>query len=180
MERAPLVWQACWLPPFGDCGSVASGPYRRAATLETDQAKKGADSKFPGRQPKEKATQLPQEGEFSKQRGYHQRRKGRGPENPAAQEVDVVAAPLASTWLLRQLLGCGQELLELSLCSAPQLSSLRQTCLFGGVSFKSAYARFVSLISNENAAEFITYHETVSTATALCAVGYVTAHVCLV
>ena len=37
-------------------------------------------------------------------------------------------------------------------------------CLLGGVSFKSAYARFVSLLSNEDAAEFITYHQTVSTA----------------
>ena len=31
-----------------------------------------------------------------------------------------VAAPLVSTWLLWQLLGCLQELLELSLCSASQ------------------------------------------------------------
>ena len=60
--------------------------------------------------------------------------------NPAAQEVKGVAAPLASTWLLRQLLGCGQELLELSLCSAPHFA-----CLLGGVSFKSACARFVLL-----------------------------------
>ena len=93
-------------------------------------------------------------------------RKGGGPRDPAAQEVKGVAAQLASTWLLRQLLGCEQELLELSLCSAPQLAVVTPSvaCLLGGVSFKSAYGRFVSLISNEDAAEFITYHQTVSAA----------------
>ena len=30
--------------------------------------------------------------------------KGGGPKNPAVQELKGVAAPLASTWLLRQLL----------------------------------------------------------------------------
>ena len=43
---------------------------------------KGSDSKLPGWQPKEKATQLPQEGELSKQRGWHQCTKGRGPKDP--------------------------------------------------------------------------------------------------
>ena len=92
--------------------------------------------------------------------------RGRGPKDPAAQEVKGVATPLASTRLLRQLLGCGQKLLELSLCSARSSPSWEGPAaivppsvagLFGGVSLRSAYARFFSLISNENAAEFVAY-----------------------
>ena len=53
--------------------------------------KKGVDSKLPGWQPKENASQLPQEGELSKQRGWHQCTKGRGPESGAVGFYLVVA-----------------------------------------------------------------------------------------
>ena len=72
--------------------------------------------------------------------------KREGAKNPAAQEVKGVASPLASTWLLRQLPGCGQELLELSLCSAPQLSSLRQWHAYWVV-FPSSRRTIVSFLS---------------------------------
>ena len=89
-----------------------------------------ADSKLPGWQPKEKAAQLPQEGELSKQRGWHQCTKGSWPKNPAAQEVKGVAAPLASTWLLRQLLGCEQFSCVLRVCtSSGKLLNLRTLTL---------------------------------------------------
>ena len=46
---APLVGQARWLPPSGDCGSVATCPVqwrtvRKGGDPRTDQATKGADS----------------------------------------------------------------------------------------------------------------------------------------
>ena len=81
----------------------------------TDQAKKGADSKLPGWQPNETATQLPQEGELSKQRGWHQRTKGRGPKKWMASR---------RRWLL---LGCCGNCWDASsssrACRAPQLMS---------------------------------------------------------
>ena len=118
---------------------------KRAATQEPTRRQKGAHSKLPGWQPKEKATQLPQEGELSKQRGWHQCTKGREPKDPTAQEVKGVAAQLASTWLLRQLLGCEQVLLELSLCSAPQL---RQWHAYWVV-FPSSRHTLVSFLSSQ-------------------------------
>ena len=62
-------------------------------------------------------------------------------QNPAAQEVKGVAAPLASTRLLRQLLGCGQKLLELSLCSASSSPSWNWWCFLqvGVCSFRFSH-----------------------------------------
>ena len=93
---------------------------------KTDQAQRGLTPNSRAGNPKRTRPNC-RKNENS-QRGWHQSKKGRGPKNSAAKKKKVkgVAAPLASTWLSRQLLGCEQELLELSLCSAPQLSSLRQ------------------------------------------------------
>ena len=80
--------------------------------------------------------------------------------------IAFLRVPHSLVVALRRLPTCGQKLLELSLCSACSSPSWEGpapivppsvTCLLGGVSFKSAYAHFVSLISNENAAEFITH-----------------------
>ena len=66
---------------------------------KTDQVTQGADSQLPGWQPKENASQLPQQGVLLNQRGLqHTKRdggpkiplcKGKGPENPG------VVAPFA-------------------------------------------------------------------------------------
>ena len=83
---APSVWQARWLPPSGDCGSVASCHLTVADRVKgggpkTDQEVK---TRTLGWHPEENATQLPEEV-FSYQRGLHQcTAKGRDPRTPAS------------------------------------------------------------------------------------------------
>ena len=67
--------------------------------------------------------------------------RGGAPRTPTAQEVK---GGRGAVWLLGccgKLLGCEQVLLELSSVLSPAAPSV--ACLLGGVSFKSAYARFV-------------------------------------
>ena len=87
---------------------------------------------LPGWQPKENASQLPQEGELSKQRGWHQCTKGRGPKNPGAQEVKGVAAPLGvALWAYERN----------SVAADPSDTALRRRITFSG------YAVFTFLYS---------------------------------
>ena len=67
----------------------------------TDQAQRGLTHNSQAGNPKR--TRPDCRKNENSQRGWHQSKKGRGPENPAAQEVKAVVAPLASMWLLWQL-----------------------------------------------------------------------------
>ena len=91
-----------WLP--APCNG---GPSARAATLEPTRRQRGLTQNSRAGNPKRTRPNC-RKNENS-QRGWHQSTKGRGPKNPAAQEVEGVAAPLASTWLLRQLLDPERE-----------------------------------------------------------------------
>ena len=83
---------------------------RKGGDPKTDQVTQGADSELLGWQPKETERPNCHRKRYSTNSvGGNSAQKGGDPRNPAAQEVKGVAAPLASTWLLRQLLDPERE-----------------------------------------------------------------------
>ena len=109
-----------------------------------DQAKKGADSNLPGWHPKEKATQLPKEGELSKQRGCHQCTKRKGAQEPRCARSEGRRGAVGFYNVVAATAGMRTEAVGVvPVLSPAAIVPPSVACLLGGVSFKSAYARFV-------------------------------------
>ena len=114
VEWAPSVWQAHWLPPFGDCGPVATR--HRAMADGTKRTPRDLGAAPPDQKPARPASQIVRVSvhcSARKKRGGLRtplRTRGRGPKDPAAQTLSGVVAPFqAPARLLRQLLVHDQD-----------------------------------------------------------------------
>ena len=108
---------ARWLPPLGDCGSVASC---HLATVERTEGRRpqnrpgdsqGAGSKLPGWQPKEEAVQLPQKRGTLETAWVASVHKREGAQRPRCEKQTEWrrGAFWPSTKLLRQLRLCNRN-----------------------------------------------------------------------
>ena len=102
---APSVWQARWLPPSGDCGSVASCHLTMADRVKGGDPKTDQEgtTRTPGWHPEEKAPQLPKTKKvLSYQRGLQQHTaKGRDPRTPASWRHWLMQVVAATTGMIR-------------------------------------------------------------------------------